>query len=66
MNELNNHELQELRDLGVHPTPGTVELGLGNVISPVANLTIRQRILYEIAQQDEDLGARGPRPGGAR
>ena len=59
VNELNNHELQELRDLGVHPTPGPVELGLGNVISPVANLTIRQRILYEIAQQDEDLGARG-------
>lgn len=38
--------------------PGQSELGLGNVISPVANLTIRQRVLYELALQTEDEHAR--------
>lgn len=34
--------------------PSQAELGLGNVISPVGNLTIRQRILYELARQTSD------------
>lgn len=34
------------------------EFGLGNVISPVANLTIRQRILYELARGHTDPAVR--------
>lgn len=34
--------------------PGPNELSLGNVISPVGNLTIRQRLSYELAAQDAD------------
>lgn len=35
------------------------EFGLANVLSPVANLTIRQRILYELARQHIDPAVRG-------
>lgn len=38
--------------------PAESEPGLGNVISPVGNLTIRQRVLYELAQQSVDDEAR--------
>ncbi len=34
------------------------ELGIGNVLSPVANLTVRQRVLYELAQQEIDQSTR--------
>lgn len=32
--------------------------GIENVLSPVANLKVRQRILYELAWQDADAAAR--------
>jgi|GEM_PF-1657417 len=38
--------------------PSQRELSLGNVISPVGHLTIRQRILYELARQEVDREAR--------
>lgn len=38
--------------------PAQWEPGLGNVISPVGNLTIRQRVLLELAQQALDDEAR--------
>lgn len=38
--------------------PFEAELGLDNVISPVGNLTVRQRILYELAVQEVDGAAR--------
>lgn len=34
------------------------ELPLGTVLSPVANLSIRQRVLYELAQQQTDASLR--------
>ncbi len=46
---------EELRELMVGEP---AEFGLGNVLSPVANLTIRQRVLYELAQQQIDQPAR--------
>ena len=45
--------------------PAQWEPGLGNVISPVGNLTIRQRVLLELAQQALDDEARSPGSDGA-
>lgn len=36
----------------------TVEYGIDNVFSPVGNLTVRQRVLYELATQEHDPAAR--------
>ena len=43
---------------GTELYPFEAELGLDNVISPVGNLTVRQRILYELAVQEVDGAAR--------
>jgi len=40
------------------PLDEPVQLGLDNVFSPVGNLTIRQRVLYELALQQADPTAR--------